>query len=626
MQLTRSMKTNQVNKNEVLRVVLDEPRIYVEESLGSVMIRGEVIVNFLKDTHIQGPIELLFEGIQRYHPWAEIMRGEALGSTIETKLQVIELSLLPPNSKGIMPAGVQRFPFEFPIPASLPATIFIRNRMEIFYQLSAAIRRSSSIDQQSNSSQDALNPIQWIEWARRTSFKKKYIASTTVRIVHAIESYNLPNLNDIEQPSTVDSASITDSASTTDSNGTSQTIQVPWNRRSLDCYQCTFDEQYDQLASSFTGKTSGNLDQPLDALNDVQGVRYKMSVDRTAVAIGTSVGIELMIEPTLADAVVKSVCLRITESRKFAMKVPAGHSWSIDVPKTKRITEDSKMILKWAYGYPLLEQKVSMLCNNKKGATCSKKKGEKYVYYCTEDDSGRYYFESPQPNCSKKFLKRASLCTLDSDQRKNVCENEVGGSFTASPKNEMINLKELNQPVRLGEYFGGRFVMPVPDCSNILNPSINHESLKILHWMELVVTIECNGKLFELTMNASSRMLDCRLVAVDDECQTILPPPPTYEPGDDNFYNSSYSPKSTFWEQREPITLATGWGSCMPCPCEHKKMKDKIKLYKSLFNKNNNSNSKCNSASSSSSSSASITENSLMLLPEWGPPPSYSEN
>lgn len=56
-------------KKEILKVVLDEPRLFVEESLGSVMVRGEVIVNFPKDTQIQGPIELLFEGIQRFHPW-----------------------------------------------------------------------------------------------------------------------------------------------------------------------------------------------------------------------------------------------------------------------------------------------------------------------------------------------------------------------------------------------------------------------------------------------------------------------------------------------------------------------------------------------------------------------------
>lgn len=65
------------NKNDVIRVVLDEPRLYIEESLGLAMVRGEVIVNFAKDTHIQGPIELLFEGIQRFEPW----RGTLLHKT-----------------------------------------------------------------------------------------------------------------------------------------------------------------------------------------------------------------------------------------------------------------------------------------------------------------------------------------------------------------------------------------------------------------------------------------------------------------------------------------------------------------------------------------------------------------
>lgn len=67
---SNTLKSNNIlSKREVLKVVLDEPRIYLEESLGSVMIRGEVIVNFPKDTPIHGPIELTFEGIQRFYPW-----------------------------------------------------------------------------------------------------------------------------------------------------------------------------------------------------------------------------------------------------------------------------------------------------------------------------------------------------------------------------------------------------------------------------------------------------------------------------------------------------------------------------------------------------------------------------
>jgi hypothetical protein len=59
-----------MSRKNVLRVVLDEAQLYVEETAGSVMVRGEVIVTFTKDTPIQGPIELLFEGIQRYQTWA----------------------------------------------------------------------------------------------------------------------------------------------------------------------------------------------------------------------------------------------------------------------------------------------------------------------------------------------------------------------------------------------------------------------------------------------------------------------------------------------------------------------------------------------------------------------------
>jgi hypothetical protein len=69
MHLSNPIQLHNNSKKEILRVVVDEPRLYIEESLGSVMVRGEVIVNFLKDTFIQGPIEILFEGIQRFHPW-----------------------------------------------------------------------------------------------------------------------------------------------------------------------------------------------------------------------------------------------------------------------------------------------------------------------------------------------------------------------------------------------------------------------------------------------------------------------------------------------------------------------------------------------------------------------------
>lgn len=68
MRVSESNKLHNFKKN-VLRVVLDECRLFVEESYGSVMVRGEVVVNFSKDTPLQGPIELVFEGIQRFQTW-----------------------------------------------------------------------------------------------------------------------------------------------------------------------------------------------------------------------------------------------------------------------------------------------------------------------------------------------------------------------------------------------------------------------------------------------------------------------------------------------------------------------------------------------------------------------------
>jgi hypothetical protein len=59
-----------INSNkEQLRLLVDQRIIYTRDSLGSVMIRGEVIVNFPKDTMIVGTIQLVFEGIQRYYTW-----------------------------------------------------------------------------------------------------------------------------------------------------------------------------------------------------------------------------------------------------------------------------------------------------------------------------------------------------------------------------------------------------------------------------------------------------------------------------------------------------------------------------------------------------------------------------
>lgn len=59
-----------VKKKCPLRLVLDEPVAYLGNISGTILVRGDVIVNLPKDTPIQGPIELIFEGIQRYYPWS----------------------------------------------------------------------------------------------------------------------------------------------------------------------------------------------------------------------------------------------------------------------------------------------------------------------------------------------------------------------------------------------------------------------------------------------------------------------------------------------------------------------------------------------------------------------------
>ncbi|CAO3701330.1 unnamed protein product [Rhizopus stolonifer] len=498
-----------IKKNDI-RVVLDEPRLFVEASLGSIMVRGEVVVHFTKDTAIQGPIELVFEGIQRFQTWPEIMRFRPLGDPIESKLQVIELSLLPPNSQGVMPAGIQRFPFEFPIPASLPASIFIQDRIEIFYHVTATLRRSCL---ESN----AL--AHWMEKAYRVSQKKKYVHQTPLRIVRPVQSF-------ISQQEHDDSIS---------SSSEPTTPILPWNRTSLH----GFDEQHDQLSCSLAGRTTSN---------NTLGVRYKLSVDRTAIVMGTSVGIEVMVEPTENETKIKSILLNVTERRAYAMKIPADHSWNTYPPETRNFHESVKMVLKWAY--PTTN-------NNNKNPSF--------------DSNPQTKFALPQQEISKMIK------TTVFEKEKNVCE--------------MVNLKEIDQMVRLGECFDGRFMMSVPDCDHLLHPSTEYDSIKVSHWLQLSMTLESKGVISVVHLESPMHMLDCRLVAADDDSQTILPPPPSYQ---SEHYRQT-RPASTFWEQREPITNASGWGNCLPCPCELRKMQ---KQGKKMTKRNQ---------------------------PEWGPPPCYSE-
>ncbi|OBZ80229.1 hypothetical protein A0J61_11722, partial [Choanephora cucurbitarum] len=333
------------------------------------------------------------------------MKGSSVGSSIETKLQVIELSLIPPNTRGIMPGGVQRFPFEFPIPTSLPTSVEISDRLEIFYRLRATLQRSYSDQYDSTRS---IHPATWIE--RALPLKKKYTACSPIRIVRAMESiFSDSTFTNNTNTHSQDSSHEDQTELQSQTNSTNQML-LPWNRRHLDHYSSSFDQQHDQLAFSLAGRTSTNFHRLLHDLSDVQGVRYKIGVDRTAVAIGTSIGVELMIEPTMADAVVKSIVVKITESRTYSMKVPAGHTRKTVVPETKDCSENFKMVLKWACGYQMSEE--DRVYGSK---PCSMtKKSEQYVYRRTENSKGLFYFDPPHPGSSKSFLGK--LYTTDKKQ------------------------------------------------------------------------------------------------------------------------------------------------------------------------------------------------------------------
>lgn len=501
------------------------------------------------------------------------MQGSALGSTLDTKLQVIELSLLPPNSQGLMPSGIQRFPFEFPIPTSLPTTVYIKDRMEIFYQVRATLCRSS-MPKHLQPTQDSKKINSFINWARNSTEKSKYTAVAPMRIVRAMESILKTNTNLIE-PEPIASPSPTDQNNRLSTYSNVSALSAsPLNRRSLDLCAINLDEQHDSLAFSLAGRSLGNLAQPIQRLAPYEGIRYKIGIDRTAIALGTSIGVEVMVEPTFKDAVVKSIALKVSESRKYSLKSPSGHTLSS--------IEQRKIVLKWAYDYFAKEDETGIL--------------KRHIRPSKSRFSSSNNTECPgskQPEVSE------SLKHVD------FYESEFSADCDHGSR-ELVNLKELNQPVSLGEYFGGRFTMLVPDCSNILHPSMEHESITIKHWLQLVVTIECNGKTFDLHLETPGQVLDCRLVNDDEDGnQTLIPPPPAYEPGN-NSYKSSIEKSSNFWEQREPITLVSGWGSCVPCPCEAKKLKK---------------NSKCNDMKTSKN----INEIQFSShLPEWGPPPSYS--
>ncbi|ORZ19594.1 hypothetical protein BCR42DRAFT_481642 [Absidia repens] len=663
-------RTYFMNK-KALRLVLDEPVLFVEDK--PAMVRGEVIVHFSHDTTIQGPIELVFEAIQTFFPWSEIMVNRALGGPIESKLQVIELSLLPPNNRGIMPAGVQRFPFEFPIPPTLPPTLNITNRLAIYYRLTATLRKSNE-------------GSSLVDWARRSMSKKKLTDISYLRLVRAIEATPAR----VMTPPLSASSSSASGASTRGNNNINNSMDVaPYNTLwSQYNNRLSLDEQHDRLMHSLGGRTTDNFSRSLNALTKEHGVRYKLSVDRTAIALGTSVGLEVVLQPTQVRTKVRSIYLSIDEKRTYKMKIPGHHSLSNAPAETRKNVESSKMLLKWAYGYPIppedddlgldldfgysstsLSSSSSSSCDDdskdaKKNFT---RLGQQYshnIKHCktlrqldqpflrrpcerSPSQQQQHNQHSSSTLLGKNDTATASISALSAMKPSTTPVPELldddglsSTSTSTGTKDHLLNLKFLDYPINLGEYFEGRFVLPVPPCNGILHASMDHDSISIQHWLRMVVVLEQEGgRMFEIALESPMHMLDCRLVA-DDERQTLLPPPPSYNADD----NDRSIQSTVFWEQRQPITTMAQWGTCnRPCPCqikqqyksrgksaEHsekgKRLSDSMNSNSSNSNNNNNN----SSSSSSSNNDRSTASNAYQLLqlqriPAWGAPPLYGE-
>ncbi|KAI8140011.1 hypothetical protein BJV82DRAFT_543654 [Fennellomyces sp. T-0311] len=616
-----------INRKNYLKLVLDETTLYLGNQDGTIIVRGEAIVNFTKDTAIQGPIELEFEGLQRWYPWRDLMGAYPLGKPIETKVHVIELSLLPPNSHGIMPAGIQRFPFEFPLPGSLPTTVSIPDRLDISYKLTATLRKAGD-----------ESPASWL---KRFGGQQKMVASVPLRLVRAIEP--IPSLTFGAVPPPARESEQTEQQPLIAPS--EEELNIGRHRRtSLDRYfdldhatedtvhpsffgkfhlGLALDEQHDRLAYSMAGRSVDNWSRPLDGIE--YGLRYRLGIDRTAIAIGTSVGVEVLLEPMVYNMKIRSIVTRITETRDYTMKVPGDHASAVKGQPEKRETSETlAMVLKWAYGYPT-EHDESSSCTS-------------------SSDSGQKKKQSKRTTLSRRYRHHRSHWSdelhrgrcLQAIREKS--EHERAGPFMYSssayspphdfdedqddPKSgELLNLKSLDQPVHVGEYFEGRFVMPVPTCDHFLRPTTAHESITIRHWLDLIVAIECDGKLFKITLTTPVRLLDCRLVAADDERQTILPPPPSYETIEVS--DGATTNHTEFWVQRWPITQDATWGVCRGCPCKQKRMKEAANEAARLKSSEGSLSKRPMSLPPSPTSSTVSPPPSLQ--PSWGPPPTYSE-
>lgn len=569
---------------------------------------------------------------------------------IKTNLHRIELSLLPPNGQGMMPPGVQRFPFEFPIPGYLPTTLSIPGRLDIGYTVTATLRRSPLGGSDNHTSS-------WLDW---TSFSNKstLTASVCLQVVRAIESIpSLLGVGFLQQQQQQQELPVhfnQHASSASSSNNSSQ------NRMVLDRYfdltrrgsvdnllmngdyntsrpvSLSLDEQHDQLAYSMAGRSINNWNKPVK--ENEAGVRYELGIDRTAIAIGTSLGVHVHLEPQQQDIKIRSITARITETRDYTISVPSNNN---SKGSTKdcvcKDTETLTMILKWAYGYPCDDSP-----RNSSGSDCD-----------NGASKGKMAIQAAKQAITALSGKYRHPCIVNNQEERDNTPNETQQvplsdqegyhsdmlekyplSSSSPPdqtdhitQGKLLNLKFLNEKVHVGEYFDGWFVMPVPSCEHMLRPTMAHNSVTISHWLYLDVVLDCSNdkKTRKLTLGTPMRLLDCRLTlgASDDHTgdkQMILPPPPSYDEavcGSRNKSNENNNDKNTtvvnsdhFWIQRWPITQDSVWGTTCStqCPCKARK--------------NNSSTTK--QQNNQPSHQISIQQPSSRWQPEWGAPPTYT--
>jgi hypothetical protein len=165
---------------------------------------------------------------------------------------------------------------------------------------------------------------------------------------------------------------------------------------------------------------------------------------------------------TVSEVRILSTHLGIVESREYKMKVPKG-----DSTETKYYKEGVKMILKWAYGYPI-QVNEEVLESEKK---LHKKKGkltdrsDRYVHLRPDNREHLSYFDAMSPGdqnqkASVSFEQDKSN-SLSSDMKKVLESDDKSASSSVSEDSlyTPINMKSIDQTVKVGGYFGGRFVI-----------------------------------------------------------------------------------------------------------------------------------------------------------------------